>query len=51
MATTSSFGSEDNLVFDSVDGSDGAVSEFLFSCLDPARAFVLFYFTGVRIGS
>jgi hypothetical protein len=51
MATTSSFGSEDKLVFDTVGGSDSAVSEFLFALLDPARAFVLFYFTEVRIGS
>jgi hypothetical protein len=40
MTSTSSFGREDELVFDTVDGSDCAVSEFLFSLLDdldPAR--------------
>jgi hypothetical protein len=42
MATTSSFGSEDKLVFDTVDGSDVAVSEFLFLFL--IQRVHLFYF-------
>jgi hypothetical protein len=50
MTTTSSFGREDELVFDTVDGSDSAVSEFLFS-LDPARTKHIYIFTEVRIGS
>jgi hypothetical protein len=54
--TTSSFGREDELVFDTVDGSDGAVSEFLFSLLDDldsarTKKNLFSIFTEERIGS
>jgi hypothetical protein len=42
--TTTSFCREDELVFDTVDGSDGAVSKFLYSLLDLARAFIFLFY-------